>query len=256
MPQNEFDVAVIGAGAAGLGAALALTESGVSYVVLEARERPGGRAWTTTLANGEAVDLGCGWLHSADQNPLVEIAEAQGREIDRSAPPWARDDAHIGPHRDRMAAFGAAMGRFRARVEERPADVALDTLLDPGDPFNPMIDAVSTYYSGAELSKISAADLAAYNDTGVNWRVRGGYGAVFAEIARGLNVRYGCEVRAIDHNGAALVFAGKAGRNRSGVSAITSLGKVTITAWVWIVPRGVSTASELPLRSTARTSQP
>jgi monoamine oxidase len=203
MPHDEVDVAVIGAGAAGLGAALTLAQSGLSYIVLEARERPGGRAWTTTLANGEAVDLGCGWLHSADANPLVAIAEAQGRRIDRSAPPWARDDAHIGPNRDRMAAFGAAIGRFRARVEARPADapdVALDALLDPADPFNPMIDAVSTYYSGAELHKISAADLAAYDDTGVNWRVRGGYGAVFAEIAKGLNVRYGCEVRAVDRS--------------------------------------------------------
>jgi len=250
VPQNEFDVAVIGAGAAGLGAALALTESGVSYVVLEARERPGGRAWTTTLANGEAVDLGCGWLHSADQNPLVEIAEAQGREIDRSAPPWARDDAHIGPHRDRMAAFGAAMGRFRARVEERPADVALDTLLDPGDPFNPMIDAVSTYYSGAELSKISAADLAAYNDTGVNWRVRGGYGAVFAEIARGLNVRYGCEVRAIDHNGAALAVETTQGKIRARAVIVTLPSDViaeTPDLFRPALPAKTSAAADLPL---------
>ena len=229
MPHDEFDVAIIGAGAAGLGAALTLAQSGVSHVVLEARERPGGRAWTKTLANGEDVDLGCGWLHSADNNPLVAIAERQGREIDRSPPPWARNDAHIGPNRDRMAAFGAAMAEFRERVENRAADatdVALDKLLTPQDPFNPMIDAVSTYYSGAELHKISAADLAAYDDTGVNWRARGGYGAVFAQIARGLDVRYDCEVRAVDHGGKA-------------ISVETSRGTIAARAVIVTLPSDV-----------------
>ena len=47
---SDVDVAIIGAGAAGLGAAHALKDSGLSVIVLEARKRPGGRAWTTGLA--------------------------------------------------------------------------------------------------------------------------------------------------------------------------------------------------------------
>ena len=253
MPHDEFDVAVVGAGAAGLGAAARLAESGLSYIVLEARDRPGGRAWTTKLANGEIVDLGCGWLHSADKNPLVAIAEAQGREIDRSPPPWARENAHIGPHRHRMAAFGEAMARFRERVERRPADspdVALDTLLDPREPFNPMIDAVSTYYSGAELHKISAADLAAYEDTGVNWRVRGGYGAVFDEIANGLNVRYSAQVLAIDHGGAAVAVATASGTLRARAVIVTLPSDViaqTPDLFRPALPAKTEAAADLPL---------
>jgi monoamine oxidase len=253
MPHDEFDVAILGAGAAGLGAAQALAGSGLSHVVLEARERPGGRAWTTRLANGEAVDLGCGWLHSADKNPLVEIAEAQGREIDRSPPPWARPDAHIGPDRERMADFSEAMGRFRKRVEARPADapdVALDALLDPGEPFHAMIDAVSTYYSGAELHKISAADLAAYDDTGVNWRVRGGYGAVFAGIAGGLDVRYGCEVRAVDRGGALLRLDTARGALRARAAIVTLPSDViaqTPDLFHPTLPQKTAAAADLPL---------
>ncbi len=56
---SEVDVAVIGAGAAGIAAARRLVEAaGVSVLVLEGRERPGGRAWTVD-AGGYPADLGC-----------------------------------------------------------------------------------------------------------------------------------------------------------------------------------------------------
>ena len=72
---SEVDVAIIGAGAAGLGAAHALKHSGLSVIVLEARNRVGGRAHTVEAAPGITFDLGCGWLHSADENSFVPIAE-------------------------------------------------------------------------------------------------------------------------------------------------------------------------------------
>ncbi len=224
VPHDEFDVVVVGAGAAGLAAARRLAESGLSFLVLEARNRPGGRAWTSPLANGEIVDLGCGWLHSAKTNPFVAIAEAQGRQIDKSPPPWSRAGLQIGPNRARAAAFGEALGRFRERVETRlpgDPDVACDALLEPGEPFNPLIDAVSTYYSGAELAKVSAADLAAYEDSGVNWRVREGYGAVVAGLADGLPVRYRCPVEAIDRSRAGLVVETPSGALRADAVVIT-----------------------------------
>ena len=72
---SSVDVAIIGAGAAGLGAANALKNSGLSVLVLEARDRVGGRAHTIMASPDVTFDVGCGWLHSADQNSFVKIAE-------------------------------------------------------------------------------------------------------------------------------------------------------------------------------------
>src|SRR6185437_14439466 len=85
---SEVDVAIIGAGAAGLGAARALEHSGLSTIVLEARERVGGRGHTVMASPEVTFDLGCGWLHSADRNSFVKIAEALNFTVDTTLPPW------------------------------------------------------------------------------------------------------------------------------------------------------------------------
>jgi monoamine oxidase len=76
---DDFEVIVVGAGAAGLGAAMRLAAAKVSFTVLEARGRAGGRAYTVTDGTFP-LDLGCGWLHSAqtpaDPSLLRIIARA------------------------------------------------------------------------------------------------------------------------------------------------------------------------------------
>ena len=85
---SSVDVAIIGAGAAGLGAANALKNSGLSILVLEARDRVGGRAHTIMASPDVTFDVGCGWLHSADENSFVKIAEQLNFELDKNLPPW------------------------------------------------------------------------------------------------------------------------------------------------------------------------
>ena len=85
---SSVDVAIIGAGAAGLGAAHALTGSGLSVIVLEARDRLGGRAWTVQASPEVTFDVGCGWLHSPDKNSYVPIARKLGFELNKDLPPW------------------------------------------------------------------------------------------------------------------------------------------------------------------------
>ena len=53
-----FDVAVLGAGLGGLSAARDLVRAGADVVVLEARERPGGRVEAVTLPDGRTVQAG------------------------------------------------------------------------------------------------------------------------------------------------------------------------------------------------------
>src|SRR6202043_3804228 len=59
----------------------------------------------------------------------------------------------------------------------------------------------STYANGAELDAVSVLDLAAYEDTGINWRVRRGYGALIAAYGASCPLALNCNVTLIDHSG-------------------------------------------------------
>jgi len=68
-------VIVVGAGVSGLAAARALHEHGVEVLVLEARDRIGGRTWTEDV-DGANVDLGAAWIHGHRGSPLPDLLEA------------------------------------------------------------------------------------------------------------------------------------------------------------------------------------
>src|SRR6202158_6401284 len=144
---SEVDIAIIGAGAAGLGAAHGLKDSGLSVSVLEARDRMGGRGHTIMAAPDIAFDLGCGWLHSADKNSFVKIAERLNFEIDKTRPPWREQSFDTGfPLAERMD-FIKALDAFYDRAEQAAGsgrDAAASNWLEPGNSRNPMIGAVST----------------------------------------------------------------------------------------------------------------
>jgi monoamine oxidase len=224
MAVSDIEVAIVGAGAAGIAAARRLRQAGVPFLLVEARSRLGGRALTAHDPSGVPIDLGCGWLHSADRNPWREIAEAQGRTIDRTPPPWARTTTPTGAPSPNQASFQQAMSEFRGHVaafaEDEP-DRAASSLLQPGGRWNGLLDAVSTYYSGAELDRISLRDLALYEDTGVNWRAVEGYGSVIAAHGAGLPVKLGCAVRAIDHGGPRIELHTSEGTIRTKCAIVT-----------------------------------
>ncbi len=71
------DVLIIGAGVAGLSAALELKKRGLSCLVIEALDKPGGRARTRRSASGTAIDLGAHWLHGED-TPLRAVLDHYG----------------------------------------------------------------------------------------------------------------------------------------------------------------------------------
>jgi monoamine oxidase len=204
LSNSEFDVAVIGAGAAGIAAGRRLLEAGVSFVVLEARSRLGGRAWTVERA-GLPLDLGCGWLHSGDVNPWSQIAEVTGFTVDRTPAPWTshNSDLTMGPRE--YAEYRAAIATFYKRIgggAKDGRDHPAADLLEPGGRWNALIDAVSTYANGAELEFVSMQDVGRYDDDEVNWRVREGYGSLIADYGSQLPAALDCVVKRIDHSGA------------------------------------------------------
>src|SRR5262245_42473705 len=73
--ENLPSVAVIGAGAAGLASARRLADAGFPVVVLEARDRIGGRTWSYDFGGGTTIDLGASWIHGT--HPEFERIVAQ-----------------------------------------------------------------------------------------------------------------------------------------------------------------------------------
>jgi monoamine oxidase len=211
---SEVDVAVIGAGAAGIAASRRLVEAeGVSIVVLEGRERPGGRAWTVEAA-GMAMDLGCEWLHSADRNVLAPLAERLGFSLNRQRPDWTTRLRFSGESAEAEAdwlrereAYYWAIHRAAQLAEDAPAA----SVLVPGGRWNALFDAVSTWANAVELESLSVKDNDRYADSGINWRVREGYGRLFAALAEGLPIAFDAAVARIEHHASRIRVVTKSG---------------------------------------------
>jgi monoamine oxidase len=202
MSNNETEVAIIGGGAAGIAAGRRLNAVGIDCLLIEARDRLGGRAWTVNAA-GHALDLGCGWLHSADRNPWTKIAESQSRTIDKSRPPWGRPSLPVNFSVADQEDFGKAFDTFHDRLDALLAegkDIAAADALERGGRWNALITAIGTYISGAEFARVSGRDFVNYQDSGVNWSVVEGLGATVAAAGADLPTAFDCPVTRIDHS--------------------------------------------------------
>src|SRR4051812_50036562 len=82
-PPREADVAIVGAGSAGIAAARRCLAAGLTVAVVEARDRIGGRA-VTVLLKAHPVDLGAHWLHSGPINPMVRLGALRGEPLRRA----------------------------------------------------------------------------------------------------------------------------------------------------------------------------
>lgn len=202
--MRDVDVVVIGAGAAGIAAARALLARRVgSILVLEARNRAGGRAWTYRKGS-LALDIGCGWLHSADTNEWAALAPSLGFTVDTMLPPWERPAhrANFGP--GEREDYHAAWNRFYARIEEaeaRNSTARMSTCFEPGNRWNGMLGAMVTYINGAEADQLVIAEYARYRDSEINRRIAQGYGTLIEAYAKPLDVRLSAPVTRIDHAG-------------------------------------------------------
>ncbi len=250
--MHDTDVVVIGAGAAGVAAARRLAAARVPTVVLEARSRVGGRAWTLRGA-GQPLDLGCGWLHSADENEWASVAATVGFTLDRTPPPWGVRRKTIGFPPAELEDFRAASERFFGRLHatqpsepDRPAS----DFLEPGSRWTALLNSVSTYISGAELDQVSVHDLNNYHDSGENWRVAEGYGALVEAYAAPLDVRLECPATLIDHSGRRLRIATPQGDLRARaaiVAAPSSMLARELPRFSPALPDKVAAADKLPL---------
>ena len=131
----ETDVVVVGAGVAGLAAARRLVAEGRDVVVLEARDRVGGRLWNTELG-GEANELGGEWI-APYQSRMHELLGELGIEL---FPAYRDgDDVYVDEHGNarRHAGDETALSAEDERALKE-GDAKLDALakeLDPDAPW-------------------------------------------------------------------------------------------------------------------------
>jgi monoamine oxidase len=204
--MSHYDIAVIGAGAAGLAAGLSLQASSRSFVVLEARDRIGGRTFTDTKSLGLPFDCGAHWLHAAAQNPFTKIADRLGYRY-KADISWAdsimlmartRAPAHLEAEAD--AYIGEVMERIFA-AGEAGEDVAFSRFLEEGNVWNPLLRQIIGQITSHDPEDCSTADSARYVDEGGDFPVEAGFGALVARHAQDLPVTLSTPVNHIDWSG-------------------------------------------------------
>jgi monoamine oxidase len=190
------DVAVIGAGPAGIAAGRILAEAGLSAVVLEARDRVGGRVVTVHRA-GVALDLGAHWLHAGPVNPIV--CEARRAGVRLRPAPLAGHLLVEGRPAD-AAVFDRAFARADACLSRPGPESTCAARLPLLGRWRRPVGAITALVGGRSLDELSAADFASaeYAD---NLFAPGGFGTLLARLARGLEIRLGSLVTDLDQTG-------------------------------------------------------
>lgn len=204
---RRADVAIVGAGAAGIAAARACLARGLSVAVIEARDRVGGRALTARLG-GQAVDLGAHWLHAATANGLVTEARRLGLPL-FDAPQEPRlvigaREASAAETRAFLTGFASAIEAIDAVAAQgdlHAASTALDRLPPEAAPFRETIAFLHGPFScGIGLEALGATDFAQAQDD-LDLFVAGGYGALVARLADGLPVALSTPATRVDWTG-------------------------------------------------------
>ena len=222
--SDEPDVLVVGAGVAGIAAARALRARGLSCLVLEAKDRIGGRAYT----DATGFDHGASWLHQANDNPLTAFAETLGFEVvdhDLLRQSLLFTEGRFATTAERKA-FAMAEDHFWRVIEAAAANGAPDRPASDAAPQGGRFDALVAHWEGAqicaaELSRMSLHDFAATALDGPNLLLRRGLGTLVATLADGLRIRLGAGVSRLEWSRQGVEAEGVFGRIRAHAAIIT-----------------------------------
>lgn len=240
--QNPRKVIVIGAGLAGLAAAQRMKALGHEVIVLEGRERVGGRIHTSRQWADLPLDLGATWIHETTGNPLTALATEANAELtitryqdsigyDNDGSEWTTADEA------RLEALRKRIYDILEVAQEGDADQtlhqALDSLVGPGAPAATRREANFILSSEVEMEYSgSAKQLSAYwydrrkGYSGPDKLFAAGFRVIIDHLAAGLDIRTGKVVTRIDWS-------------RPNVVVTTSGGEFTAPGVLVTLPLGV-----------------
>ena len=232
--MKDVDVVIVGAGCAGLAAAKRLRAAGVSFRVLEAMDRIGGRAWTTTTDFGVPFDIGCAWLHAADRNPFFPEAKDAG---------WTLQHHDMGL--DHLW-FGARRATDAEMAAEKRAEAELHACIarhkGSSDRLSSLVEAchglrVSATFAGpmdfgADDDEISVTDYRSAAELNPNYFTREGFGALIHRWGADVPVTLSTPVKRIRWDG-------------PGVAVDTAQGTIRARAVIVTVSTGVLAFEEV-----------
>ena len=250
---NARTAIVIGAGIAGAAAARDLRAAGLAVTVIEARDRVGGRIWSTDEW-GVPVELGAAWIHGTRGNPIVPLARSAGLGL----VPTDYDDAVA---RDTVTGLPSA----KAEARWGRLDVLLEQLGEAWPPKSLSVadwlgrkgwitDRIDAWAAQVEVTQEYALDPgrlgvrateegAAYRDGDV--LVAGGYATIVDDLLAGIDVRRGSAAQSVGVRGAKVDVALASGETLSADIAVVAVPLSLVRAGLPRLPdmsRGVRTA--------------
>jgi monoamine oxidase len=237
------DVVVVGAGAAGAAAARVLADAGLTVVVLEARDRTGGRIATTWPDDWPVpVELGASFVHDLDASDSADRLA----DLEVGAEPFTYATAYLDGEGERFAGDDAYASGYAAIEEavtwadEGDADTSLAAALDRSGAAE---DADADGLVLARRSEVEVelgadpADLSAWwgldeGTTGDDLIVVGGYGALVDADLDGIDVELGWPVTAVDLTGDRIVLSADDGRSVEADQVVVTVPLAVLAAGV------------------------
>ena len=237
----DVDVAIVGAGVAGMSAARTLQDNGLSVQILESKGRIGGRAYTDSHTFAVPFDHGCAWMSGGPYNPLVQFADKCGFESVERFYPLLEDKTFIGTATDGWVSDEEAQERNRyvrgcySAIDaeaQKGRDVSIADVIDTTSIWAPHLENYLKAIQGGDLATISILDFAKSEANGDELHLPRGYGTLIHEFGKDLGVDLGTAVESIDWSG-------------DGVAICTSKGAVSSKVVIVTVSTGVLAANRI-----------
>ena len=209
----DFEVAIVGAGAAGIAAARRLAAAGRRYVVIEATDHVGGRCITDTKTFGVPFDRGARWIYLPSSNPITKLGPTSGIEI---YPAPESQKVRIGLRYARegeLEDFLSAQVHATRAIDDsaRKSDSACEQGMpnDLGDWRGAIEFVLGPYTCAKDLARVSSLDFARAAERHAAAFCKQGFGRMLAALGQGLNVHLGTPATAIETRGSVTVQTAK-----------------------------------------------